>query len=189
MSSLTRLIAIACCLLSVVSSASVSTPDVPDCLKTSKKNYMAIPNHLIRQMMFTDVVAAKGQNSDLKYSCEMEELAYDLVNESGPIDHVDPDNIVFSMGNGKLNLKTAVDLWQDRLKEMGEKKEFGCNFAIGSTHKVACIFKYVTANHLTSAYPDLGTPPTAPLRYSRTGYATGLRKCPEASFVFQELLI
>ncbi|RCN49690.1 hypothetical protein ANCCAN_04146 [Ancylostoma caninum] len=74
-----------------------------------------------------------------KYSCKLEEDAYDLVNEPGVT--ATDDKLIYTGGNGKVNLRDAVKSWKNELKEMSEKKEFGCNFSLGDKSKIGCIFK------------------------------------------------
>ncbi|KAL6740990.1 hypothetical protein Aduo_014289 [Ancylostoma duodenale] len=126
-------------LLSIVFPAEASTP-VPNCQDILEKKWEAIPNHGIRMMLSAEVIDAKGQDNDPKYSCKLEELAYDLVNESGAAT-MDSDSVTYSVGSGTLNLINIVNSWEAQLKTMGQKHEFGCNFSIGGGYRIACVFK------------------------------------------------
>ncbi|KAL6740989.1 hypothetical protein Aduo_014288 [Ancylostoma duodenale] len=140
MSPLIGLIALACYLLPIAISTDASTQAVPKCHETLEKKWKAIPNQGIRMMLSAEIIVAKGQDNGPKYTCELEALAYDLVNELGAAT-MDGYDVTYSMGSGTLNVMDAVNSWKDQLKAMSQKKEFGCNFSLGGGYRFACVFK------------------------------------------------
>ncbi|EYC20902.1 hypothetical protein Y032_0020g126 [Ancylostoma ceylanicum] len=145
MTSLITLVACGCYLLAIApSTEAVET--------TTKKNFVAIckkelgdkaiNNPQARKMLFTEVQIAKGQwNNLMKYSCELEKLARNLVTEPPGIVG-SKYRVTYDAGKGTLNLKSSVKKWKDQLQKMEKKTKVGCNFSKDDKqYKVACVFE------------------------------------------------
>ncbi|KAL6741756.1 hypothetical protein Aduo_014979 [Ancylostoma duodenale] len=75
-----------------------------------------------------------------KYTCDLENLAYELVRSTGPVAQIGGVEITYDTGI-RFNVDKVVESWRKTLEEMSEKKEFGCNLSINDKYKVACVFK------------------------------------------------
>ncbi|KAL6741219.1 hypothetical protein Aduo_014494 [Ancylostoma duodenale] len=139
MAPLTGRIACVFYLLLMSYSTEASLQKLPNCKK--KLGSIAIQNDKIRENLAVGVIVAMRQIQGPVYICEMERRAYKFVGAGGN-STTTTKNVVLDQGTGRLNLKEVLSKWDDKLKNMGNKKKFGCNLSINDEgYKVACVFK------------------------------------------------
>ncbi|KAL6729047.1 hypothetical protein Aduo_000139 [Ancylostoma duodenale] len=124
----------------VCASAQKSPEDLPNCWKTyNGKDSLVFIKDLIRWHFFQ---ASEPLKPGMRYSCELERLAYNLVKD--PLECVGyPYKFTFAVGAGPTSntLKIANE-WKEKIAKMGRISKFGYNTSYkNGVYRDACVYK------------------------------------------------
>ncbi|KAK6731054.1 hypothetical protein RB195_007488 [Necator americanus] len=104
-------------------------------------NSRALPSY-IREPLFVHVDVAKRQNPSMRYSCELEVLALDFLTNRRTNGLTYTEYVRQSVHYETL-AREAAQNWYGQLRQMGPKREFGCNLIEkpSGTYRVACLYR------------------------------------------------
>ncbi|EYC21180.1 hypothetical protein Y032_0020g40 [Ancylostoma ceylanicum] len=104
---------------------------IPQCRELGSKAFAKS----VKKLLYIDVLNSKRQDHGPTYTCDLEKLAYELVEttDTEPVSHLGKE-VILDQGEN-LNLNKLRNEWGEKLKVMENKERFGCNLNLNHKTK------------------------------------------------------